>query len=60
MKLELDSDLHLRPRNQSDLKGKYIHWFNDYLITRHSLHGKFNDLIEYGILRKHFLKTNNI
>jgi RimJ/RimL family protein N-acetyltransferase len=41
MKLKVDSNLYLRPLNQLDLKGKYTDWFNDFLVTKYSSHGKF-------------------
>ena len=41
MKLKLSSNLYLRPLNQIDLKGRYTDWFNDFLVTKYSSHGKF-------------------
>jgi ribosomal-protein-alanine N-acetyltransferase len=56
MKLEVDSNLHLRPLNQLDLKGKYTDWFNDYLVTKYSSHGKFFKTKDYF---SRYIKNSN-
>jgi ribosomal-protein-alanine N-acetyltransferase len=56
MKLKVDSNLYLRPLSQLDLKGKYTDWFNDFLVTKYSSHGKFFKSKDYYSI---YIKESN-